>query len=91
MNSETIQHDTETIQDEDPNRFFWYFIYLSITFVSALPLFGLRLSDFGINYFHYKIIPFHLRVFNPPHKVRKLHQRFPEYKKKDNKKMKMGY
>ena len=50
MNSETIQHDTEAIQDEDPNRFFWYFIYLSITFVSALPLFGLRLSDFGINY-----------------------------------------
>ena len=49
MNSETIQHDTETIQDEDPNRFFWYFIYLSITFVRALPFFGLILIDFGIN------------------------------------------
>ena len=34
----------------DPNRFFWYFIYLAITVISGLPLFGLRLSDFGINY-----------------------------------------
>ena len=50
MNSETIQNDSETMQHDDPNRFFWYFIYLSITFVSALPLFGLRLSDLGINY-----------------------------------------
>ena len=37
-------------QNDDPNRFFWYFIYLMISFVSALPLFGLRLNDFGINY-----------------------------------------
>ena len=35
---------------EDPNRFFWYFIYASITIVTALPLVGLRISDFGINY-----------------------------------------
>ena len=35
---------------EDPNRFFWYFIYASITIVTALPLLGLRISDFGINY-----------------------------------------
>ena len=34
----------------DPSRFFWYFIYLAITVISGLPLFGLRLSDFGINY-----------------------------------------
>ena len=58
MNSETIQQNTETIQDEDPNRFFWYFIYLSITFVSALPLFGLRLSDFGINYLFERVCDF---------------------------------
>ena len=37
-------------EHEDPNRFFWYFIYILITVVSALPLFGLRISDFGINY-----------------------------------------
>ena len=40
----------EIKQNDDPNRFFWYFIYLMISFVSALPLFGLRLNDFGINY-----------------------------------------
>jgi hypothetical protein len=34
----------------DPNRFLWYLVYITITVVSGLPLFGLRLSDFGINY-----------------------------------------
>jgi hypothetical protein len=34
----------------DPNRFLWYLVYIAITVVSGLPLFGLRLSDFGINY-----------------------------------------
>ena len=33
-----------------PNRFLWYLVYITITVVSGLPLFGLRLSDFGINY-----------------------------------------
>lgn len=41
--------DIKQTQD-DPNRFFWYFIYLAITVISGLPLFGLRLNDFGINY-----------------------------------------
>ena len=34
----------------DPNRSLWYLLYITITVVSGLPLFGLRLSDFGINY-----------------------------------------
>ena len=38
------------LEQEDPHRFFWYFIYTLITAVSALPLFGFRISDFGINY-----------------------------------------
>ena len=42
--------DAAIKQNDDPNRFLWYFIYLMISFVSALPLFGLRLNDFGINY-----------------------------------------
>ena len=42
MNTETTNHD--------PNRFFWYGIFIAITIVSALPLFGARLSNLGINY-----------------------------------------
>ena len=41
--------NTETANN-DPNRFFWYGIFIVITVVSALPLFGARLSNLGINY-----------------------------------------
>ena len=34
----------------DPDRFLWYFVYIAITVVSGLPLFGLTLTDFDINY-----------------------------------------
>ena len=47
--------DKQQIQD-DPNRFFWYFVYLVITVISALPLFGLRVNDLGINYMFLLII-----------------------------------
>ena len=38
------------VMNEDPNRFLWYGIYALITIISGLPLFGARISDFGINY-----------------------------------------
>ena len=41
--------NTET-SNNDPNRFFWYGVFSIITVVSALPLFGARLSNLGINY-----------------------------------------
>ena len=47
--------DKQQIQD-DPNRFFWCFVYLVITVISALPLFGLRVNDLGINYMFLLII-----------------------------------
>ena len=41
--------NTETANN-DPNRFFWYGVFMVITIVSALPLFGARLSNLDINY-----------------------------------------
>jgi hypothetical protein len=36
--------------NNDPNRFFWYVVFVIITVLSALPLFGARLSNPGIDY-----------------------------------------